>query len=221
MRFYLVRHAQSENNARPESERQHDPAITSIGAVQARNVAQRIASEVEFDQLITSGFRRALMTCEAIAKTTGKTPEVVVDIHESGGCYAGWMLGELVGMPGMSAEEINEQFGPIKIPQELGSKGWWNSRPYEVYSQLVARAERVSDYFSSRIDAEQKVMLCVSHADFIAQFLKVAIGEAVLDDPNFYRLKNTGLTCLDWDGKKWSSVFINSDSHLSTEIVTE
>ena len=221
MLFYLIRHAQSENNAKPEHERVHDPGITEIGQAQAAKVANRICAEIPFDVLITSAFRRALLTSDAIAKATTKTPQIVVDVHESGGCYSGWEEGKEVGMPGMNHDEIATEFSPIDIPNELGSEGWWQSRRKESDDQLVQRAKRMTEYFATRIEQEQKTLACVSHADFIAQFLRTALGDKEIPEPEKLGLKNTGISCLQWDGDSWSGKWINCDKHLSGELVTE
>ena len=43
MRLYLIRHAQSENNARPEHERVEDPGLTELGA---RQIDHLVAAEL-------------------------------------------------------------------------------------------------------------------------------------------------------------------------------
>ena len=78
MKLYLIRHAQSENNAKPESERVPDPGITELGIRQAKLLGERF-SDMGIEVLVSSAFRRALLTAEAIVERVSKMPEVQVD----------------------------------------------------------------------------------------------------------------------------------------------
>ena len=89
MELYLIRHAQSENNAQPEEQRVEDPALTAMGRRQAGLLADWITS-LNLTRLITSPFLRTLETTEAIRQATRLTPEVRVQLHEQGGCYRGY-----------------------------------------------------------------------------------------------------------------------------------
>jgi len=59
MDLYLVRHAQSQNNALPERLRVADPDLTDLGHQQAARLAERVRS-LKLTRLLTSPFRRAL-----------------------------------------------------------------------------------------------------------------------------------------------------------------
>ncbi len=86
--LYLVRHAQSRNNAQPVELRVEDPALTDLGHEQARRLAERV-TRLRLTKLFTSPFRRALQTAEHVRLATGLIPEVRIDLHEKGGCVSG------------------------------------------------------------------------------------------------------------------------------------
>jgi 2,3-bisphosphoglycerate-dependent phosphoglycerate mutase len=52
MQLYLIRHAESTNNAKPPRQRVEDPPITELGESQATHLA-KWTSTTEIDTLIT------------------------------------------------------------------------------------------------------------------------------------------------------------------------
>ena len=70
MQLYLIRHGQSENNARPEHMRVEDAELTELGHQQARHLAPWIAT-LELDRLFCSPFRRALQTAWPLMQQAG------------------------------------------------------------------------------------------------------------------------------------------------------
>ena len=78
MQLYLVRHAQSSNNAQPEHLRVPDPGITEIGEQQAICLADWLDAS-SFVHLATSACPGvALQTAGFIRRRTGHIPEVIV-----------------------------------------------------------------------------------------------------------------------------------------------
>jgi 2,3-bisphosphoglycerate-dependent phosphoglycerate mutase len=105
MELYLIRHAQSANNAKPESQRIPDPPITDLGHEQARRLARRLSS-LGLTRVITSPFLRTLQTAEKIQSETFINPEVRIDLHEEGGCYSGYLPSNIAGQPGLNRCQI-------------------------------------------------------------------------------------------------------------------
>ena len=65
MELYLIRHAQSLNNALPEEQRVEDPGLTELGLQQADCLGKWIGT-LALTKVITSPFRRALETAKRI-----------------------------------------------------------------------------------------------------------------------------------------------------------
>ena len=126
----LIRHAQSQNNANEEQARICDPGITDLGRQQAESLS-RFLSSMDFESIICSAFRRALQTAEHLNSTLGKPSEVLIDLHEHGGCYEGWHSENFVGMPGMTDTEIEAEFSNVVFPDDYPADGWW--LPYVGY----------------------------------------------------------------------------------------
>lgn len=70
---YFVRHGQSDDNVAPVFQSPNSP-LSAKGREQAERIAERV-SNISFEALIASPFRRAKETAEAIARLTNKISE--------------------------------------------------------------------------------------------------------------------------------------------------
>ena len=172
LELYLIRHGQSTNNANLESQRVEDPDLTDLGKLQALRLAASLA-ELELDRIVTSPFRRTLETTAACISTTSLTPEVWVDLHEQGGCYAGYPPGPLTGRPGMSRAEIEGSFPTYHVPEQevVDASGWWKSRPYESSVDATQRASRLWQRTRRELLGRVRRVAFIMHADFQQLFL--------------------------------------------------
>jgi len=170
MELYLIRHAQSENNARPPSRRVDDPPLTRIGHEQARRLSRRVA-QLNPTHLITSPFLRTLQTTDYLRQCTGLVPEVRVALHEKGGCVAGTGLGSMTGRPGLTREQIGRQYADFAIEPEIDGQGWWGGKPLETIEEATERAKKLLDDTLLEFgDTDQRVAL-VMHGDFLLLLL--------------------------------------------------
>ena len=172
MQLFLIRHAQSQNNALPEAMRVEDPPITDIGHQQAKHLAEALPA-LELTHLITSPFRRTLETTEHLRKATGLIPHVRTQLHELGGCMRGPSVAEMVGAPGMNRAEIEAEFAGYEVSDEIDGRGWWDSKPYEEYYAAVHRAEKLLERTREEFAASDARVAYVMHADFKRIFLEL------------------------------------------------
>ncbi|MBU6174768.1 MAG: histidine phosphatase family protein, partial [Planctomycetes bacterium] len=91
--LYLIRHAQSENNAKPDAERIPDPGITPLGVEQSERLAASI-DRYRPTRLYCSPFLRSLQTLSPVAKKLQLQPRVRQDLYEQGGCHRGYVDGQ-------------------------------------------------------------------------------------------------------------------------------
>ncbi len=170
MQLYLIRHAQSQNNALPQHERIEDPPLTDMGIQQARCLADWIDCE-KFTRLITSPFLRTLETAKAIHETTGLVPEIWVELHELGGCYSGHVLDNIVGRPGLTRSDISNRFPGFQIPDEIDGDGWWGSKPHEDVDLAKSRAMKLHRRTIDTFAHTDECVAYVMHGDFKLLFL--------------------------------------------------
>ena len=221
MELLLIRHAQSENNAKPESQRIEDPGITPLGVQQAERLAREFANW-DVEHLVTSAFRRALLTADYLRRLSGHRLQVWRRLHEVGGCYAGHEPGEQVGRPGLNTENLLKEFPDSDFHETIPETGWWSSLPYETEAQARVRAAeqavRLLEHFR-----EAKRVACVIHADFKALLLEELLG-AEWNQYEQDSLVNTGVTWLDVHYTPDPQVAVrhfNHTPHLSDDQISD
>ncbi len=217
MQLYLIRHAQSENNARPEHLRVEDPGLTELGHRQAERLAQWTVG-AQLTRLITSPFRRALQTTQPVCQATGLKAEVWIDLHEQGGCYRGWQSGSYEGCPGLNRTQIEGQFAGFVVSPEIDERGWWRSQRYESDAAARSRAERLLRTTRERFaeDAEE-VVGYVMHADFKRLFLATLFADDAWAERVHGPLFNAAVTCCTLTHDSVRLNFFNSATHLARD----
>ncbi|MDX1928437.1 MAG: histidine phosphatase family protein [Pirellulaceae bacterium] len=217
----LIRHAQSANNALPESQRVPDPGLTDLGHRQAQRLAEGI-KQFPVSQLYCSPFRRSLDTTRPCSDALKLTPTVDSDIYEQGGCYSGHIPGQLRGAPGMNRAELQRDYPEWQICSTIGEQGWNHGREYETEHQAIQRAERVAHRLTTRWLAEfpGEVAALVIHADFKRILLMALLGTDRWDE-HWQPIYNTAVTHLERDGNRWQLAQWNSVTHLTPELISD
>lgn len=213
MQLFLIRHAQSQNNALPEEQRVEDPPITDLGHQQARHLATFIPS-LRLTNLVTSPFLRTLQTTEYLRVATGLTPQVRVELHERGGCMAGPRPEVMVGRPGLTRAAILTQFADYEIDPLIDGEGWWRSQPYETLELAQARAQRLLEQTIRQYAHTDAHVGYVMHADFKLLFLSQLHGQP-LETP-----WNVSLTRLTITAQSARLDDYNNIDHVPPELVT-
>ncbi len=245
MILYIVRHAQSENNALMNSrDRVCDPALTELGHGQAEILAQHLAEASHPEQrfgrdpeetavesvegygitsLYCSAMQRAIQTARPIGVALGLNPEVWVDIHESGGIFLNHHDERgIVGYPGMSRGEIAEKFPDYVLPDEITSDGWWDVRNGEEdWPTCQGRAIKVAHELRTWADGDASdTVAIISHAGFIEALIK-ALTSQLPGHGVFYHHFNTALTRVDFGADGQLDVrYINRVPHLPDDMVS-
>jgi len=239
MELYVIRHAQSTNNALANMHlRVNDPALTALGHQQAELVGQHLAKGINLEmtvgksdedtqvnqrqgyqltRLYCSAMHRAMLTAYHIGLATGLKPEVWLDLHEAGGMFDGHPdLDNLVGRAGRTRAEILAEFPNFQLPAEITEAGWWN-QPHEDWAACLGRAVRVSDELhrmAAEIDHAERIAI-VSHGGFIDALLK-ALTNQMPGHNVFHHHFNTAITRLDIKPDGFLRVrYLNRVPHLA------
>lgn len=215
MLWFLIRHAQSRNNALPEEQRVEDPAITDLGHRQASALASWLGS-ARLDRLLTSPFRRALETTEYVRRRVRLPVLVWADLHEQGGCYAGHDPRRYVMRPGMARTEIESNFPGYQIEPSIGEHGWWRGRPYETMDAARARASRLIARMNSEFGTSADRIATVVHADFkqllLQELLPVGDDRSSISWSGIY---NAAVTAVEIRDGRPRLIQFNTTGHLS------
>ncbi len=243
MQLYLIRHAQSTNNAVTDpKDRTFDPSLTEIGFRQAEIVADHLAHATPpegrifsaysknghapaygfgITKLYCSPMRRTLQTVQPISAALGLAPEVWIDIHEHGGVYLDYPDERgIVGFPGMTRAEIAAQFGHYVLPEAITDLGWWNpTNGMESIEASMERAGRVAASLHAQAASQERIAI-VTHGTF-AHYLIYAIFDQKPGRRLFYFHHNTAITRIDfYDDGSLGLHYLNRINHLPLELVT-
>lgn len=246
-KLYLIRHAQSENNAIWDGSGDHqpgrkvDPEITDTGQRQAEVLGATLAHpEAEprqhpFETVAAAHFglthvycslmTRSILTAEHIANACGLKLQALPDIFEKHGMYDVDAEGNLQGMPGPGRDYFNERFPGLGLPDDFNDAGWW-SRPVEDEAIFLQRMKNVVAAVRQRLyDSDDHVAMVV-HGDFIDQFVNELMG-VIRYQPNYdnhwvanWTFHNTSISRFDFVQGAHSVIYLNRIDHLPNELVT-
>ena len=213
MELFLVRHAQSLNNARPQRERIPDPPLTDVGHRQCDFLAERIRS-LQLSRLFCSPFLRTLQTAEHICRAADISVEVRTVLHEQGGCISGWNLDTYVGRPGMNHVEIRARFPDFHVSPEIDSEGWWGSKPFEVEQVARRRAAQLYAQTIEEFASTSDRVAYVMHGEF-KRLLLSEIGQ-----PPDVVAFNAAITKISIEPTGHQLERYNCVEHLPEELIT-
>ncbi len=216
----LIRHAESANNALPESERVPDPGLTQLGHEQARRLADGL-TQFPISHLYCSPFRRSLETTQPVSLLLKLTPAIHAEIYEQGGCYSGFEPGHLRGEPGMSRAQLEKGYPGWSIDESIGTRGWNEDRDYETHQQAIQRAGRVTQWLTRQWSptSSECMAALIIHADF-----KRVLISALLESDGWpdrgQPIWNTAISHLKLVGSQWKLQTWNMAEHLTHQLRT-
>lgn len=246
MKLYLIRHAESANNAiysgnGDEDGRSPDPEITDIGHKQAAFLGKHLAHpsgeprqhpfeavndhHFGLTHLYCSLMTRSILTSGYIAQECNLPRIAHPDIFEYGGIYLKQPDGRLEGLPGPDRSYFEQRFPDLVLPDRLNSTGWY-SRPAETEAHFLDRMKRVVTDIRQRHEDSNDVVGMVVHGDFIDQFVNELMG--VERKPKNYvspwvanwAFHNTSISRIDFINGSHTILYLNRIDHLPAELVT-
>ena len=223
--LYLVRHGESANNALPDKQRVNDPSLTDLGFSQAEKLGQRFQQHVaagnKIDLILTSPFLRTMQTIRPTAKALAMNPEIRSQIYEAGGCFDGYPPEDLIGMPGMTHQEISQQFPEMLIPTDIDHNGWYRSQPVENWDQAEARAKEQAIILKDEFIGSGKAVICTVHADLIGLMMREFYKHDLTMSE--HTVSNTSVTALGFHSDKPDRpevIHFNDASHLAAHEIS-
>src|SRR6056297_822684 len=222
MKLYLIRHAESLNNARPVYERISDPPLTARGRLQAQGLADWL-TKLQHDVLITSPFRRTLETTRAFLDQSPRRVHVWHQVFENGGCFEGHEPANHSGAPGLGRTDIRRLAHADEelciVDDTITEDGWWNQPHRETPQESEQRTKSVVARFVDEFGATRQSVVAILHADFIRGLVAEMLGPSV----SIGRLGpfvNVGVTLLRYQDGQWHLDWLNSISHVPPRLVT-
>ncbi|MEM7207248.1 MAG: histidine phosphatase family protein [Pseudomonadota bacterium] len=249
MRLYLIRHAQSANNAAIAAAggsdqaqgRCSDPEITQTGHRQSALLASHLAGpdseprQHPFRPVATSSFNlthvycslmtRSILTAEYIAASCDLPLRALPDVFERHGLYEYDDNGHKQGVEGPGREYFEQRFSSLELPASLNNAGWWN-QPVEEDPAFVERVDSVVQSVRDNRFGIDDCIALVAHGDFIDQFVNALMG-VKRHDHNYsgdwsgnWSFHNTSISRIDFDEQSHTVVYLNRVDHLTPELMT-
>ena len=243
MKLYLIRHAESTNNAIVWRTGLYkdwvpDPGLTEIGHQQAERLAQLLASQfgeplqpppskqTEFGitHLYCSLMTRAILTAMPIAEACGLRLMALDNIFERGGIFKINQDSIRVGLPGPTRHYFRERFPTLILPESVGDRGWYD-RPFETESMFLERMKKVVPEIINRHAETKDTVALVTHGDFIDQFVNQLMGverhpknyESIFQINWFF--SNASISRISFITGSPIVVYLNRLDHLSPELM--
>lgn len=241
MRFYFIRHGQSENNflwddTGSSKGRSEDPDLTENGHRQARLLAQFISREdssyipneknsefrrevFQFSHLYTSLMLRSVRTGIYLSEVLNLPLFGWPELHECGGIYLDdEETATQVGLPGKTRSFFNSNFPNLSLPDSVTEAGWWN-RPFEEEQDRALRAQLVLKTLLEKHGNTDDHVAVVSHGAFYNELVKIIVGVSVPD--NWFLMHNTAISRFDfWGENGVTVVYHNRTDHLPNDLIT-
>ena len=243
MELFVIRHAQSANNAlwaqnRTDRGRFPDPELTEIGERQAQQLANYLGTKNDGSHSPVKGNRyglthlysslmvRAIVTGTHVARALELPISSWEIVHEWGGIFkVDADTGERIGIEGPNRAYFEKRFPQFNLPSELGSVGWWN-RPYEPPEASLQRADTfLNELIERHGDSDDKVAV-FTHAGFTHAFMRAVTQFQRLNElpvgefqVGFFK-SNTGITRLRFNDNHIRVMGFNNISFLPDDLIT-
>ena len=239
MQLYIIRHAQSGNNAlfaagQGAQVRTHDPQLTPLGRRQAECLAEHLAranpglptdtgdsqnrAGFGLTHIYCSLMVRAVATGAVVAQRLGLPLHGWPDWHEEGGLYRDGDDGARLPEAGPTRRDFARDYPSLVVPADVGEGGWWN-RAYEGPELRPARARRVLAELYARHGERDDHVAVITHGGFYNHVIGALLDIAPPYKLN-YLMNNTGITRIALLPEGRYVVYQNRCDHLPDDIVT-
>ena len=249
MQLYLIRHGQSTNNARWETQDgdaaslSSDPTLTEKGVRQAELLADFLAiskageedfwrdpqNRLGFDltHIYCSLMKRAIHTGNIIANRLSLPLVALPEAHEVGGIFLESMINDVLEISiehGVNEEFLSTHYPDLTLPQPIDRKGWWKGGK-EDNSMPLKRAQNVLNWVKEHHLGSDDRVAIVTHGGFYNTFLRVMLNIS-LDEPDNRKLdyrmiyNNCAISRFDFVDNRILMVYHNRTDFLPDELIT-
>lgn len=185
-KFYIVRHGETEWNAKGLLQGHTDIPLSETGIAQAKEIAKELKN-VRFDKAYSSDLLRAQKTAEIIVLERKLAVETTKELRER-------MHGKYEGKPASNLEKVrkitkkltDKQRFAYKIDEKIESDE-------EVVTRLITFIREVA------VGNPGKIILLATHGGIMRAFL-IHLGIGTYKNLSAYSIKNTAYIQLRSDG---------------------
>lgn len=249
MQLYLIRHGQSTNNARWETQDgavaslSSDPLLTEKGVRQAELLADFLATskpgEEDFwrdpqnrlgfglTHIYCSLMQRAIHTASIVANRLNLPLVGLPEAHEVGGIFLESVVNDVLEISweyGVSRDFLSIHYPHLSLAQPIDSKGWWRGGK-EDSTLPLKRAQGVLNWIKERhLGSEDRVAI-VMHGGFYNYLLRSMLQISPEEPDNRkldYRLiyNNCAISRFDFVDNRILMVYHNRTDFLADDLIT-
>jgi broad specificity phosphatase PhoE len=195
MKVFLVRHGETEYNAKGILQGYSPVPLSARGRQQAALVAERLAP-LRPHVLYSSDIRRAEETADIIGQRLGLPVQRCEGLRE-------WYVGNWTGKPAEAYWAHLEALGahPVTYVPEGGES------QVQTQARVVAQMQEFTRHHAG------ETIVGVSHGKAIDLLVRHILGLDVMQEPP-YRIANTSVNILSYQGGLWEVVTLNEIRHL-------
>ena len=201
-RIIIVRHGQSEANAKCAFAGHTDFELSALGVKQANATAKYVVENYSIDKIYTSDLSRAYGTALPISKMSGLTLITASELRE---IFAGKWEGE-------KFDTLEEKYAQ---DYSVWLKDIGNAHPTEGESvkQMAQRVRRAVTKIAEENNG--KTVVIVSHGTPIRSLVALFNGKDVSEMKNIPWVTNASVTEVEYNDGVFALVATGVDSHLS------
>ncbi|GIX48006.1 MAG: phosphoglycerate mutase [Candidatus Tectimicrobiota bacterium] len=195
MKAVLVRHGETEYNAKGIFQGYTAVPLSARGERQAARVAERLR-RLRPQVLYSSDIARARQTAAIIGAHLGLPVRLCPGLRE-------WHVGRWAGQPAAAFAAHLQALGahPATYVPEGGES------QVQTQARIVAQMEALAAQHAG------ETVLCVSHGKAIDLFVRHVLGLDVMRPPA-YHIANASVTLVTWQEGAWEVVTLNEVCHL-------
>lgn len=197
MKVFLVRHGETDYNAKSIFQGYSPVPLSARGRQQAALVAERLAS-IRPQVLYSSDIQRTQETAAIISQQLGLPVQLCKGLRE-------WHVGNWTGKPNHEYQAHLKALGahPVTYVPEGGE------------SQVQAQARLVAQMQTFSKQHAGETIVCVSHGMAIDLLARHILGLDVMQTPA-YRITNTSVNIFGFQDGTWNVITLNEVRHLET-----
>ena len=184
MILYMIRHGQSEGNARHAHAGWTDISLTELGFAQAAEAGRKLR-EIRFDRVICSDILRARQTCETALP--GVKYELEPLVREN---HVGWLAGQLVSD---LTEMMGDAYTQNRFRRDYTEYG---GESREIMTERVRRFAKKAEGFP-----EQETVAVFAHEGTLRCMMDIVMG-VPLPLKN-YACPNCMTAVFEYKDEKW------------------
>jgi probable phosphoglycerate mutase len=198
-RLLLVRHGQTEENAKQVFQGQRGRGLDAVGRAQAARLAERLA-KAKVDALVASDLERAEETARIVGRAIGLEPVLDPGLREV----------DVGAWTGLSYEET-----ALRFPEEWAAWTAGLDVPRGGGETYAALAARIDARLRALAEAHAgRTVVVVSHGAALRSFVATLLGLAAQGPRSLAGLRNTSITTIVADGGMLRLVAWNDTAHL-------